>query len=86
MLDSRWNVFDGTNPSAIPRGYDLWSKTPPAWEDKENLEMDMIWQLHLTALSYQPWHPKYTPHAKASHPRPDLMREWWRLVKIVNSL
>ena len=86
MLDARWNVFDGTNPSAIPKGYDVNSKDAPAWEDKENLDMDMIWQLHLTALSYQPWHPKYTPHAKATHPRPDLMREWWRLAKIVNSL
>ena len=49
-------------------------------------ELEMIWQLHLTALSYQPWHPKYTPHAKASHPRQDLMEEWWRLAKIVNSI
>jgi hypothetical protein len=54
--------------------------------DKEQFDLDMIWQLHLTALSYQPWHPKYTPHAKASHPRQDLMREWWRLAKIVNSI
>ena len=56
------------------------------FKDKEQFDLDMIWQLHLTALSYQPWHPKYTPHAKASHPRQDLMREWWRLAKVVNSI
>ena len=86
QLDPRWNIFDGTNPAVIPKGYDVYSKHSPRWEDKENLEIDHIWQLHLTALSYQPWHPKYTPHAKATHPRPDLMREWWRLAKIVNSI
>ena len=80
MLDSRWNCFDGSNPSQAPLngGTDF--------KDKEQFELEMIWQLHLTALSYQPWHPKYTPHAKASHPRQDLMEEWWRLAKIVNSI
>ena len=79
-LDSRWNCFDGSNPAQAPLngGTDFM--------DKEQFDLDMIWQLHLTALSYQPWHPKYTPHAKASHPRQDLMREWWRLAKIVNSI
>ncbi len=80
QLDARWNSFDGTNPSVKP----LDGSTD--WTKKEQFDLDMIWQLHLTALSYQPWHPKYTPHAKASHPRPDLMEEWWRLAKIVNTL
>ena len=61
-------------------------KNKKDFKDKEQFDLDMIWQFHLTALSYQPWHPKYTPHAKASHPRQDLMREWWRLAKIVNSI
>ena len=79
-LDPRWNSFDGTNPASTPPDGRTF------WKDKKQFPLDMIWQLHLTALSYQPWHPKYTPHAKASHPRQDLMEEWWRLAKIVNSI
>ena len=80
QLDARWNSFDGTNPSRPPLdGSNDWTK-------KEHFDADMIWQLHLTALSYQPWHPKYTPHAKGTHPRPDLMKEWWRLARIVNTI
>ena len=79
-LDPRWNSFDGTDPSSTP------ANGSTKFTDKKQFPLDMIWQLHLTALSYQPWHPKYTPHAKASHPRQDLMEEWWRLAKIVNSI
>ena len=28
-LDARWNSFDGTNPAAIPKGFDIWSKETP---------------------------------------------------------
>ena len=51
-LDSRWNCFDGSNPAQAPLngGTDFM--------DKEQFDLDMIWQLHLTALSYQPGHPK----------------------------
>ena len=81
-LDPRWNSFDGTDPSApLQKGQEA-----SRWKGRKQFELDHIWQLHLTALSYQPWHPKYTPHAKATHPRQDLMREWWRLAKIVNSI
>ena len=81
-LDPRWNSFDGTDPSApLQKGQEA-----SRWKGRKQFELDHIWQLHLTALSYQPWHPKYTPHAKATHPRQYLMREWWRLAKIVNSI
>lgn len=72
-LDSRWNSFDGTETD--------YPHKPPYKNDKVNMPADQIWQLHLTALSYQPWHPKYSPHAKASHKRQDLMNEFWKLNK-----
>lgn len=86
LLDSRWNSFDGTDASVMPDNYDPFGNEVPNWEDKAMQSKEDIWQLHLTALSYQPWHPKYSPHAKAGHVRPDLLREWWRTVKIVNNL
>lgn len=70
-LDARWNSFDGTDtshPYTIP------------WKDKDkvHLPLEEIWQVHLTALSYQPWHPKYSISAKATHGRQDIMEVYWK--------
>lgn len=70
-LDSRWNSFDGCDTS-----YPY--KRPWPKENKKQLPLEVIWQVHLTALSYQPWHPKYNPHAKASHRRQDIMEVFWK--------
>ena len=71
-IDARWNSFDGCDTA-----YHLYKK-PYKDVKKIQLHKDEIWQLHLTALSYQPWHPKYNPHAKASHERQDLMEIYWK--------
>lgn len=71
-IDARWNSFDGCDTA-----YHLY-KRPYKDVKKIQLHKDEIWQLHLTALSYQPWHPKYNPHAKASHERQDLMEIYWK--------
>jgi hypothetical protein len=70
-LDSRWNSFDGCDTS-----YPYTRPWPK--DNKKDLPLDVIWQVHLTALSYQPWHPKYNPHAKASHKRQDIMEVFWK--------
>ena len=70
-LDARWNSFDGAD-TAYPY------KKPYPMDDKIQLPLEQIWQVHLTALSYQPWHPKYNPHAKASHKRQDIMEVFWK--------
>lgn len=75
-LDSRWNCFDGD----ITDGrLDNAGKLP-------KYDLDQIFQLHLTALSYQPWHSSYLMSAKATHMRPDISDYWWELVDEVNSL
>ena len=71
QLDARWNCFDGADTS-FPY------EPPYKLDKKEQLPLDEIWQVHLTALSYQPWHPKYNPHAKASHERQDIMEIYWK--------
>ena len=71
QLDARWNCFDGSDTS-FPY------KPPFKITKKAQLPLDEIWQVQLTALSYQPWHPKYNPHAKASHERQDIMEVYWK--------
>ena len=79
-IDSRWNSFDGsiTDEPVSPHR--------PEWWDKPQYELDMIFHLHLTALSYQPWHSKYLHAAKATHYRKDITDYWWKLVDEVRSL
>lgn len=78
-LDARWNSFDGADTS-----YPY--KRPYPKDERVIFRADEIWQLHLTALSYQPWHPKYNPYAKASHRRQDLMDIYWQYNKEVKML
>lgn len=75
-LDSRWNCFDGDITDGILSND---GKLP-------RYDLDQIFQLHLTALSYQPWHSSYLMSAKATHMRPDVSDYWWELVDEVNSL
>ena len=75
-VDSRWNCFDGDITDGI---LNKDGKLP-------RYDLDQIFQLHLTALSYQPWHSSYLMSAKATHMRPDISDYWWELVDEVNSL
>lgn len=76
-LDSRWNCFDGD----ITDGeYDEKNNTLPEYP------LDNIFHLHLTALSYQPWHSPYLMSAKATHRRRDITDYWWSLVDEVRDL
>ncbi len=68
-LDPRWNSFDGRNTSFKPKDMDK--------QYQPKFEIDDIWHLHFTTLSTQPWHPKYSPHAKASYPRQDIADIVW---------
>jgi len=77
-LDCRWNSFDGANTSTTPHG--------EGYFGKYLLELDECWQIHLTALSYQPWHPRYLLAAKATHWRPEIAALWWELLEEVNQL
>ncbi len=76
-IDSRWNCFDGYITDSTPH----W-KT----DTQEHYRLDQVFQLHLTALSYQPWHSSYLMSAKATHFRPDVTDYWWKLVDEVNAL
>ena len=69
-LDSRWNSFDG------------WVTDGPATDrdDQDQYVLDDIWHLHFTSLSSQIWHPKYSPHGKASYRRPDIAKELWKTI------
>lgn len=78
-LDARWNSFDGAD-TAYPY------KPPYPRKDKIQFDLEEIWQVHLTALSYQPWHPKYSPHAKASHDRQDIMEVYWKYSRELKTL
>jgi len=79
-IDSRWNSFDGSMTDALPN-----PPTSKDFFDKPQYELDMIFHLHLTALSYQPWHSRYLHAAKASHFRRDVSDYWWELVDEVRS-
>ena len=69
-LNPRWNSFDGKNASVYVDGN---SDLQP------DFSLEEIWQLHLTSLSYQPWHPKYNPHSKANYKRKDIAEHLWKL-------
>ena len=69
-LNTRWNSFDGKNASVYVDGN---SDLQP------DFSLEEIWQLHLTSLSYQPWHPKYNPHSKANYKRKDIAEHLWKL-------
>jgi|TARA_B110000305_G_C19452387_1_gene648727 hypothetical protein len=81
VIDPRWNSFDGADPSKSvsdeDRG-DFWKK--------EQFSAEYMWQLHLTGLSYQPWHPRYNCFSKATHWRQDLMEIWWRYADIIRKM
>ena len=79
-INALWNVFDGARPDIKPKDPDgdFWTK--------EQVDLKDIWQLHLTGLSYQPWHPRYNTHLKATHWRQDLMEVWWDYAKIVSNI
>ena len=70
QLPGNWNCFDGRNPSHTPAGLKK--------EKQMEFSVEEIKLLHMTTLSTQPWHPIYSPHAKATHPRQDLMELLWR--------
>ena len=85
-LDCRWNSFDGSDTSAFYEPEVKGHRMRKTGFKKVQLPLEEIWQVHLTALSYQPWHPKYNPHAKASHNRQDIMEVYWRYNKIVKMI
>lgn len=85
QLDARWNSFDGTVTSIKPKGYDQ-SNFRGAYWDKEQLKLEECFQIHLTALSYQPWHPRYLKAAKSTHWRPDIMSLWWHYAESVRKI
>tara|TARA_R100000656_G_scaffold122842_1_gene98770 strand:- start:673 stop:1443 length:771 start_codon:yes stop_codon:yes gene_type:complete len=72
-LDSRWNCFDGRNTSVRPK--DLRKDLQP------EIPLEDIWHLHFTTMSSQPWHPKYSPHAKGSYPREEIAEVLWDYAK-----
>jgi len=74
-IDSRWNCFDGFQTDA-----------PEIDGRQKSYEINQIFQLHFTALSYQPWHSSYLMSAKATHGRTDLTDYWWKLVDEVNRI
>ena len=75
QLDPAWNSFDGHNTSHLPPVYDR--------EKQQMLPLEQIKQVHFTALSTQPWHPIYSPHGRATHPRQDIMEVLWRYAQEV---
>ena len=69
QIDSRWNSFDGyvTDGPATDR------------MNQQEYGLKDIWHLHFTSLSSQPWHPKYSPHGKATYKREDIANELWKV-------
>lgn len=66
FYDKRWNVLDD-----------------------EGMPISQIWNLHFTEMLSQPWKPAWGPvyykrkgfkWSERSHPRPDLVMEWTRIV------
>ena len=78
QLDPRWNSFDGANTSMRPHG--------EGYFGKHLFDLDECWQIHLTSLSYQPWHPRYLMAAKATHWRPEISALWWNLLEEANQI
>lgn len=75
-LDARWNSFDG---------YVTDDTAPDRITQKEYI-MDDLYHVHFTALSSQIWHPKYSPHGKASYKRKDIAAELWKTAFKVQEL
>ena len=73
-IDSRWNCFDG-----------YITDSPDYGKGQGTYNLDQMFHLHLTALSYQPWHSSYLMSAKATHHRRDITDYWWQLVDEVRS-
>ena len=75
-IDARWNSFDG------------YVTDGPAKDRKEQdyYPLHDIWHLHFTSLSSQIWHPKYSPHGKASYKRTDIADELWRVIYKIKAL
>tara|TARA_B100000809_G_scaffold265190_1_gene323249 strand:+ start:527 stop:1294 length:768 start_codon:yes stop_codon:yes gene_type:complete len=73
QLNPRWNSFDGRNTSFQPKDFNADNQPP--------FKLDEIWHLHFTAMSMQPWHPTYTPWAKANFHREDIAEVLWRYAK-----
>ena len=75
-IDARWNSFDGyvTDGPAKDR------------HEQDYYPLHDIWHLHFTSLSSQIWHPKYSPHGKASYKRTDIADELWRVVYKIKAL
>ena len=74
-IDSRWNCFDG-----------YVTDSPEVNGEQKEYALNQIFHLHLTALSYQPWHSAYLMSAKATHKRTDITDYWWQLVDEVRDL
>lgn len=75
-IDSRWNCFDGN----------ITDSPVDEFEEQDQYQLNQIFHLHLTALSYQPWHSAYLMSAKATHKRTDITDYWWQLVDEVRDL
>ena len=71
-ISSKWNSFDGfiTDDPTLDVTHDR--------RAGGSYDLADIYQLHWTGLSSQPWHPKYTPHGKSAHMRPDLVELLWK--------
>jgi hypothetical protein len=76
QIDSRWNSFDGyvTDGPATDR------------MNQQEYALKDIWHLHFTSLSSQPWHPKYSPHGKATYKREDIANELWKVAYKVRDM
>ena len=75
-IDARWNSFDGYVTDSESKNRD----------NQAQYHLDDIWHLHFTSLSSQIWHPKYSPHGKASYPRKDIASKLWKTAFKVQDL
>jgi lipopolysaccharide biosynthesis glycosyltransferase len=73
QLPGNWNCFDGRNPGHKPKDFEK--------QNQQQFTIEEIRLLHMTTLSSQPWHPTYSPHAKSTHERQDLMELVWEYNK-----
>ena len=91
-LDSRWNSYDGqvTDYKELAQGHFnkdyFWIKDNENIAKRPQRPIEDIWQLHMTGLSTQPWHPRYTSWGYSTHPRQDLMEIYWDYVKKVKMM
>lgn len=83
-LDYRWNVCDGANAEKYDDpDYDWKEGGRAEWSKKTLVPLEECWQIHYTALSYQPWHPRYSPWSKASYRDYEYAKAWWDVARIV---